>query len=45
MTKAISKDENVLNKLTRDGIKIGYIKHRIEKFIRKPKLIMCYSGR
>lgn len=43
MVKAVCKNEVVLSKLIKEGIKIGYIKHRAEQFIKKPTLIMCYK--
>lgn len=43
MTKAICKSSVVALKLEHEGIKIGYIRHKVNKFILKPKLVVCFN--
>ncbi|RNA05388.1 hypothetical protein BpHYR1_028923 [Brachionus plicatilis] len=43
MVKAICDSYQTVEKLIRFGVKVKYMNRRVEKFVKKPKLIMCYK--
>ena len=43
MTKAICKDSETAHNLIKNGIEIGYMRHKAVEYEHKPKLIVCYD--
>lgn len=41
--KAVCKDTSVAKKLISEGLKLNYKRHKVEEFIFKPKLIVCFN--
>ena len=43
MVKAICRDTETAANLIKEGVKIGYMKHKVETYIFTPKLLVCYA--
>ena len=43
LCKLISENTSFATNLINGGIKIDYIKYKVKKYLKKPKLLICFN--